>query len=184
MALDQRRLPDDRNRFDHVGVQRALSQEINLPQLRRFDLEHFDERGADDLAFLFRIDDAREPLEKQRGRVHEHERQAQTLVALADLRRLVEAKHAVVDEDAGQLAADGAMDQQRRNGGVDATAQRAHDAALTDLRTDARRRLIDERRHRPVAGAAADAVREVAEDLETPLGVHDFGMEQDRVETS
>src|SRR5205807_342278 len=103
----------------------------------------------------------------------EYERQAQTLVALADLRRFVEAEHAVVDEDAHQLVADGAMNQQRRNGGVDAAAQRADDAALPDLRTDARRRLLDERRHRPIAGAAADAVREVAQDLETALGVHD-----------
>ena len=53
---------------------------------------------------------------------------------------------------------------------------------LAHLLADPRRRLVDERRHRPVAGAAADAVREVAQDLEAALGVHDLGVKQQRVE--
>ena len=53
---------------------------------------------------------------------------------------------------------------------------------VADLRANLRRRLLDKRRHRPVAGAAADAVGEVAQDLEAALGVHDFGMKQQRVE--
>ena len=60
---------------------------------------------------------------------------------------------------------------QRRHRRIDAAAQRADDAAVADLRADPRRRLLDKRRHRPVAGAAADAVREVAQDLEAALGV-------------
>ena len=100
----------------------------------------------------------------------------------ADLRGLVEPQHAVVDEDARQPVADGAVDEQRRDRRVDAAAQRADHAAVADLRADPRRRLLDERRHRPVAGAAADVVREVPEDLEAALGVHDLGVEQQRVE--
>ena len=53
---------------------------------------------------------------------------------------------------------------------------------VAHLRPDARRRLLHERRHRPVAGAAADAVGEVAEDVEAALRVHDLGMKQQRVE--
>ena len=43
-------------------------------------------------------------------------------------------------------------------------------------------RLLDKRRHRPVAGAAADVVREVAQDLEAAIGVRDFRMKEQRVE--
>ena len=99
-----------------------------------------------------------------------------------DLRRLVQPQHAVVDEDAGQPIADRAVDEQRRDGRVDAAAQPADHPPVADLRADPRGRLLDERRHRPVAGAAADVVGEVAEDLEAALGVHDLGMEQQRVE--
>ena len=55
------------------------------------------------LRFCLGIGDAGEPLEEQLRRVDEHERQLQPLEALADLRRLVEPQHAVVDEDARQL---------------------------------------------------------------------------------
>ena len=55
VALDHRRLADDRNRLDDVGIERALRQEINLPELGRFLLEHVDERRADDLPLLLRI---------------------------------------------------------------------------------------------------------------------------------
>ena len=80
-----------------------------------------------------------------------------------------EPQDAVVDEDAGQLVADRAVNDQRRDRRVDAAAQRADDAPAADLRANPRRRLLDKRRHRPVAGAAADAVREVAQDLEAAV---------------
>ena len=43
MALDHRRLADDRDRFDHVRIERALREEVDLPELRRLRLEHVDE---------------------------------------------------------------------------------------------------------------------------------------------
>jgi hypothetical protein len=102
--------------------------------------------------------------------------------ASLDLRRLVQPQHAVVDEDAGQALADGAVNQHRGDGRVDAAAQPADDPAVADLRGDARRRFLDERRHRPVSGAAADVEGEVPQDLETAIGVRDLGMEQQAVE--
>ena len=112
------------------------------------------------------------------GRVREHERQVQPLEPLADLRGFVQPQDAVVHEDARQPVADRAMNDQRRDRRIDAAAQAADHAAVADLRADPRRRLLDKRRHRPVARAAADAVREVAEDLEAALGVDDFRMKQ------
>ena len=66
VALDERRLPDDRHRLDHVGIQGALRQKVDAPQLGRFLLEHVDEGRADDLALLLGIGDAGEPIEEQR----------------------------------------------------------------------------------------------------------------------
>ena len=60
----------------------------------------------------------------------------------------------------------------------------ADDAAVADLRANPRRRLVDERRHRPVAGAAADVEREVPQDLEAAIGVRDLGMKQQAVQAA
>ena len=74
------------------------------------------------------------------------------------------------------------MDEQRGDRRIHAAAQSADDAAVADLVADPRRRLLHERRHRPVAGAAADVEGEVPEDVEPAIGVRDFGVEQQRVE--
>ena len=117
------------------------------------------------------------------GGVDEVERQLQLLEALArTCVRLVQAQQAVVDEDARQPVADRAVDEHRGDRRVDAAGQAADDAAVADLRRDARGRLVDERRHRPVAGAAADVEGEVAQDLGAAVGVRDLGVEQQRVE--
>ncbi len=54
---------------------------------------------------------------------------------------LVFAQHSVVDEDAGQLVADGAMDEHGGDGGIDAAGESADDAAVADLLADALRRF-------------------------------------------
>ena len=54
-------------------------------------------------------------------RAHVHERHVEVAAeGLDDLLRLVLAHQAVVDEDARQLVADRLVDEQRRDGGVDA----------------------------------------------------------------
>ena len=151
------------------------------PSSGGFRFEDVDERRADDLALLLGIGDAGQAVEEQPRGVDEHERQLQPLEPPPNLCRFVEPQHAVVDEDAGQPVADGAMDQQRRDRRVDAAAQAADDAPVAHLLADPRGRLLDERRHRPVAGAAADVEGEVAEDLEAAVGVRDLGVEEQRV---
>ena len=120
MALDQRCLADDRHRLDHVGIQRPLCQEIDLTELLGLGLEHVDERRPDDLAFPLRIADALQPIEKQLRCVDEDQRQLQPFEALPDLSALVQPEDAVVDEDAREAIADGAMENQRGDGRVDA----------------------------------------------------------------
>ena len=182
MALDRADGPDDRHAFDHVRVERALPEEVEVAELLRFGLEHVDERRADGLALRLRVGHARQPVEEQLHGIGEDERQLHAFEATLDLLRFVLPHHAVVDEDARQPIADGAVDEHRRDGRVDAAAQPTDDAAVPDLRADAVGRLLHERTHRPVAGAAADVVGEVAQDLEAVVGVRDLGMEQQCVE--
>ena len=134
------------------------------------------------LRFVSGSDDARQPLQEQRRGVHEHQRQLEALEPLANLCGLVEPQDAVVHEDTRQLVADRFVEDERRDRRVDAAAQRADDPPAAHLRANPRRRLLDKRRHRPVAGAAADAGGEVAKDVEAALRVDHFGMEQQRVE--
>ncbi len=55
----------DADRFDHVGVERALGQEVGAADLLGLLLEHVDEGGADDLALLLGIDLAGQLAEEQ-----------------------------------------------------------------------------------------------------------------------
>ena len=134
------------------------------PSAVRLLLEDLDERLADDLPLALGIHDAGEPREEQIGRVDELERQLHLAAkARADLRRLVQPQHAVVHEDAGEPVADRAMDQQRRDRRVDAAAEaRRRPCPSPTCCANARGRLLDERGHRPVAGAAADVEGEIA----------------------
>ena len=143
MALDQGRLSDDRDRFDDVRIQGALCEKRDLAKLDRLGLEYVDERRPDDLPFLLRVGDAGEPVQKHRRSVDEGQRQSQALESLQNLGRLVEPQDAVVDEDAGELIADRLMNDQRRDGRIDAAAQRADHASAADLRPDLRRCLVD-----------------------------------------
>ena len=122
-----------------------------------------------------------QPIEEQIGRVDELERQLQPLEPRAHLRGFVEAQQAVVHEDARQPIADRLVQQHGRDRRVDAARQRRRRRVPSPTgRANPRDALVDERRHRPVAAAAADAEREVAQDVRAALGVHDFGMEQQR----
>ena len=87
----------------------------------------------------------------------------------------------VIDEHAGQLIADGLVDQHRRDRGIDAAGEAADDPALADLGADRLARLRAERRHRPVALQARDAVDEIADEPRAVRRMDDLGVEHQAV---
>src|SRR5581483_6330338 len=95
---------------------------------------------------------------------------------------LAGAEEPVVDEDAGQMVADGAMDQRRDDGRVDAAGERTDDALRANPLPDARHPLVDEALHRPVRRGAADAEDEIPEDLLAVDAVRDLGVELEAVD--
>ncbi len=101
-----------------------------------------------------------------------------------DLLGLVQAQHAVVDEDAGELVADRAVQQRGDDARVDAAGQAADDAGVADLRADRLDRVVDDVDHRPQRRDLRDVVQERADDLLAVLGVRDLRVELRRVQAA
>ena len=75
VRLDRHRRPaGERHALDHVGIERALRQEIRAADLARLGLEHVDEQLADDFSLFLRVGLARQRAEELRRRVHVHQR--------------------------------------------------------------------------------------------------------------
>ena len=138
VRLDRHRRPArERHALDHVGIERALGQELGAAGLLGLLVEHVDEERADGLALGLRVGLAGQRVEEAPARVHVHQRDVEMAAEQRNhLLGLVEAQQAVVDEDAGELVADGLVDQHGRHRAVDAARQPADDAPLADLGPD------------------------------------------------
>src|SRR5437762_4983476 len=163
MRLDRHRRAARRaDRFDDIGVAGSLRQEFDTADPVRLLVEHIDKGGADRLALMLGIGDPGELLEEQRARVAVHERDVVVTAEQGDdLLGLAEAQQSGIDKDAGQRVTDRLVQEGRGNRGIDAAREAADDASPFNLGADAFDRLGAERRHRPVAGAAAHLVCKV-----------------------
>ena len=121
--------------LDHVRVERALDEVRRRPRPRpgeppRLLLEDADELLPDPATLLLRLLDPLEPGEEALARVHVDERHVEMMAErLHDLLGLALAQQAVVDEDAGEPVADRLVDEQGRDGRVDAAGEPADDRA-------------------------------------------------------
>ena len=120
MALDGLAGAFDARRLDYVGIERALNQPFHssgfFRNARGFVVEDGDKLSSDALAFGLGIDDSRQLLQKALTCVHGDDFQAEVVAhILLDTLKFIFAQDAVVDEDAGELAADGSVHQHRRD---------------------------------------------------------------------
>jgi hypothetical protein len=160
----------------------SLTQEIEASQLYRPPLEDVDERRADDLPLLLRVGHARQSLEEQVRGVDEIKRQVHLLgEPRTNLAGFVIPEQSVVDEDTGESIPDRAMNQQRGDRRIDAARQPAHHLAASHMPADAFRRLLDERRNRPVARATTYVEGKVAENVAAMVRMHDLGVKQEGI---
>ena len=170
--------------LDDVGVERALDEERGgvaggeaTEDAHLGGLEGADELAADDLALLLGVVDPGQRVEELVAGVDDVEGGEDGLEVALDLLGLALAHQPVVDVDAGEPVADGALHDRGRDRGVDAAGQRADRAAvLADLRADALDLLLDDVDHRPGLAAAGDLVQEVLEHLLAVLGVQHLGV--------
>ncbi len=150
----------------------------------RLAVEDLDEGGADDLALLLGIAHAREPAEEQLGRVGMDQRDVvMALEQRDDLVRLARAHQPGVDEDAGELVADGLVDQHGGDRRIHAARQAADHPALADLGADLSDLGLAEGVHVPFRLDAGDG-DEVAQQHGAARRVRDLGMELHAVEAA
>src|SRR5262245_37622164 len=166
----------------HVGIKRALCQEIDAADLVRLRLEHIDEQLADHLALDLGVGDPLQRIEELRRGINGDERDVVVAAEeIDDLLRFAFAEQTMIHEDAGELVADRLMDEKRGNRGVDAAGQTADDVALSHLLADALDLAVAEMRYGPVARASGDSVDEIGEKLRALRGVHHLGVELEAI---
>lgn len=194
VGLDGGRGALEGERLDDVWVQGTLQEEADLGALAGLGgglldllglgLEHVNELAADELALLLGIVETLEALEEVLGGVDDGQVDAQVLLEVAlDLLALVQAHDAVVDEHGPEAVADGLLHQLGGDGGVNTARDGAKDLALgADEVADAGNFLVEEARHGPVLGAAANVDGEVLEQLGAVLRVGDLGVELETVD--
>src|SRR6185437_284101 len=132
-------------RLHHVRVERALHQVVGRLTVRaglggdvpRGPLERANELAANGLALLLGVRDPLEGGQELGGRVDDVQlNPGRGDEVLLDLLRLALAQQPVVNEHAGQLVADGALDQGGGDGGVNPAGQPADRPAVANLVPD------------------------------------------------
>ena len=93
-------------------------------------------------------------------------------------------KQSVVYENAGQLIADRAMNQSRRNGRIDAAGKTENNFIFSNLMTNFFNGFLSEVAHDPVGIGLADLKNKGLKDFTALLGMRNFGMELDSVKAS
>ena len=116
VTLNQCRwVPLNRYRLNHIWIECALREEGVIALLFKFfDLlvENFDKAVADDLTLFFRVGDSFEAIEEEFRSLSNTNVEVEVIaVKLLDLFTLMETEQSVIDEDAGQLPADGSVNQ-------------------------------------------------------------------------
>ena len=112
-----------------------------------------------------------------------HERDVVTIAKQSNhLLRLGKAQQSVVDEDAGELFADGLVNQDSGDRRIDAAREPADHPTIADLRADFLHCFHLERPHGPVALAAGNLAHEVAQQRGAVRRVHHFKVELRGVE--
>ena len=107
--------------------------------------------------------------------------ESHVLIRCQDIFELVLAEQAVVDENAGQVVADGLVEEHAGDGRIDAAAQAEDDLVVSDLRAQLGDGRFDEGIRGQVTLAAADPEDEVAQHPGAFGRVEHFRMELDGV---
>lgn len=171
--------------FDDVGVDGALDEEIDLSDFFRFPFKDTDKFFADDLALSLGVGDALELGVEGFVGVYADEVQVVGAVRAKHRRHFVPfifPQEAVIDENAGELAADGFGEENRRHRGIDAAGEGAEGPPGANLCFEISDGTVNEGVHFPVSGAAADGVDKVLEHSFPLGGVEHFGVKLDGVE--
>ena len=154
MTLDRGRwAANGGDRFDDVGVQRALGQILDLiAQAPRLLREDIDKGVSDDLALRFRVGDLFQLAQKKVTGVGDMQVDTEcTAKEFLDFLGFLVAHKSVVHVDAVELAADGLVEQGGHDGGVDPATQAEQDMVVAHGLANRIHSVFHELGHFPVA---------------------------------
>ncbi len=186
MALDVVSLAGLRSgALDDIRVDGPLSEPPGILVLVRLFLKNVDEKAADDFAFALRIVHSGQSRKESFFGVDADDLDPQVLGKGGhDLIPLAQSQKSVVDKDAGELVADGPMDQRRRHRGVNAAREAEDDTVRTDLPPDAADGVLNDLPWGPPAGTGTDLSHKGVDEQLAARRVIDLGMELNTVETA
>ena len=170
--------------LNDVGVDRSLNKIIDLADLLALLFKDADELLADDLALVLWLFNTGESLKETLLGVDADEVYIPLREGFLDLVALVLAHKAVIDEHAGELAADSLSQECRRDRGINTAGEGEQHLAAADLFTDGVDGALFIVGHGPVADRTADIAEEVVEHFAPVLGVVDLGVELYAVEAA
>ena len=147
MALDGLTGAFDAGGFDDVRVESSLHQPFDAAgffgDAVGFVVKDGDELGADSLSLCLRVGDAGELVEKAAAGVYGDDVEAELATKiLLHGAELVFAQDAVVDEDAGELRANGLVNEDGGDGGIDSAGEATDDVAVADLLANLRETVV------------------------------------------
>ena len=172
-----------RARLDDVGIQRALHEKASVLDIGRHLFEDADERLPDGLALGFGIGDTGQKGEEPIGRFDVDQVHVELAPKrLLDLVGLAGAHEARVDEHTRELVADGPVHEGGGHGRVHPARQGTQDAGVGDLGAHRLDRRLDDVGVRPQRTGTTHVEEEAFQQLLSPLGVDDLGMELDSVD--
>src|SRR3990167_3656475 len=166
------------SRLDHVRVDGALGEELDVVQLAGFGIEHVDKGTTDDLALLLRVRFAGQVIEELLLGVGADHFDAHVLGEHGHhLLAFMQAQQAVVDEYAGQLIADGLVQQRRDHRGIHTAGQAEQHVGAADLGAHIGDGVFNDVGGGPQGFTAADFQDKAREDATALLGVGHFRVE-------
>ena len=115
--------------------------------------------------------------EEQGRRIDADHLQAESAIVAHDIAEFVLAQHAVIDEDARQAVADGAVQQHGCHRRIDTARKTEDDAVVAQRLAQFGHGRFDETGRAPQSAAAADVHDKVPEQLRTLQCMKDFRME-------
>ena len=142
-----------------------LSKPFHILYLVGLLVEHIDEAFANNLAFAFGVGHSGK-FGKEFGRgVNTDNVQSEAFVIVKHIAELVLAQHAVINEDAGEVAADGTVEQHCSNRRVNTARKTKHHLVVAKLLAELTHRRLNERFGAPVLSGTADADNKILQQL-------------------
>ena len=169
--------------LDDVRVDGPLRQPFHVFQLQRFFVKHFNEHATDDFTLRFRIVFARQRSQETRLAFDVNDVQAEAIAKhIHNLLGFIQTQQPVIHKDAGQVFADGAVQQHGGDGGIHAAGQAEDHLIVANLLTNALNSIVDNFGRGPQRFTLADIAYETLQHAQTLTGMGDFRVELYAVE--